>query len=159
MQGRVVLVTGAARGIGKEVARQLADLGASVLVSARKVDDARAAAKDLSAVGDVRALEVDLDVADDTSVQAAAKALGRDPSRLDVLVNNAAAYVDWSETASSADLAAAHQMLEVNLHGPWRLPMPCCRCCDEATSPSPVHALFTVTVRPSPGPPQPAARR
>jgi NAD(P)-dependent dehydrogenase (short-subunit alcohol dehydrogenase family) len=102
MQGRVVLVTGAARGIGKEVARQLADLGASVLVSARKVDDARAAAKDLSAVGDVRGLEVGLDVTDDSSVQAAAKALWRDPSRLDVLVNNAAAYVDWSETASSA---------------------------------------------------------
>jgi NAD(P)-dependent dehydrogenase (short-subunit alcohol dehydrogenase family) len=133
MQGRVVLVTGAARGIGREVARQLADLGASVLVSARNVDDARAAAKSLSAVGDVRALEVDLDVADDTSVQAAAKALWRDPSRLDVLVNNAAAYVDWAETASSADLAAAHQVLEVNLLAPGGSPMPCCGCCDEAT--------------------------
>ena len=121
MQGRVVLVTGAARGIGKELAHQLAGRGATVLVSARKVDHARMAAKDLSTAGEVRALEVDLDVANDTSVQAATAALERDPGRLDVLINNAAAYVDWSETASGADLTTAHQVLEVNLFGPWRL--------------------------------------
>ena len=48
MEGRVVLVTGAARGIGKEVARQLAGLGATVLVSARDVDHAQAAAEELT---------------------------------------------------------------------------------------------------------------
>jgi NAD(P)-dependent dehydrogenase (short-subunit alcohol dehydrogenase family) len=69
----------------------------------------------------VRALPVDLDVADDASVQEAAVALERDPGRLDVLINNAAAYVDWSETASGADLVAARKVLEVNLFGPWRL--------------------------------------
>jgi NAD(P)-dependent dehydrogenase (short-subunit alcohol dehydrogenase family) len=56
VQGRVVLVTGAAKGIGKEAARQLAELGATVLVSARDADHARAAAKELSPGGDVRAL-------------------------------------------------------------------------------------------------------
>jgi NAD(P)-dependent dehydrogenase (short-subunit alcohol dehydrogenase family) len=121
VQGRVVLVTGAAKGIGKEVARQLAELGATVLVSARYADHARTAAEELSPAGDVRALPVDLDVADDASVHQAAAALGRDPGRLDVLINNAAAYVDWSETASGADLSAARQVLEVNLFGAWRL--------------------------------------
>jgi NAD(P)-dependent dehydrogenase (short-subunit alcohol dehydrogenase family) len=121
MQGRVVLVTGAAKGIGREVARQLAERGATVLVSARDADHARAAAEELSAGGDARALKVDLDVTDDASVHAAAQALEDDPGRLDVLVNNAAASLDWSETASSADLAAAHQVLEVNLFGAWRL--------------------------------------
>lgn len=121
MQGRVVLVTGAARGIGKEVARQLAERGVTVLVSARNADHARAAAKDLGTAGDVRTLEVDLDVTDDASVGMAARALEDDPGRLDVLINNAAAYVDWAETASSADLPATHQVLEVNLFGAWRL--------------------------------------
>ena len=51
----MVLVTGASRGIGKEVARQLAACGASVLVSARDADHARAAAKEISVAGDVRA--------------------------------------------------------------------------------------------------------
>jgi NAD(P)-dependent dehydrogenase (short-subunit alcohol dehydrogenase family) len=43
------------------------------------------------------------------------------PGRLDVLVNNAAAYVDWTETASGADLEGAHRVVEVNLFGAWRL--------------------------------------
>ena len=75
VQGRVVLVTGAAKGIGKEVARQLAELGATVLISARNADHAQATAKELSPAGDVRALPVDLDVADDASVHQAAAAL------------------------------------------------------------------------------------
>jgi NAD(P)-dependent dehydrogenase (short-subunit alcohol dehydrogenase family) len=116
-----VLVTGAAKGIGKEVARQLAGLGAAVLISARNADHTRATAEELTLAGDVRPLPVALDVADDISVQEATAALERDPGRLDVLINNAAAYVDWSETASGADLATAQQVLEVNLLGPWRL--------------------------------------
>ena len=121
MEGRVVLVTGAARGIGKEVARQLAGLGATVLIGARNADHAKATAEELSLAGDVRPLPVALDVADDASVGMAVRALEDDPGRLDVLINNAAAYVDWSETAAGADLAAARHVLEVNLFGPWRL--------------------------------------
>ena len=75
MHGHAVLVTGAARGIGKEVARRLAERGAIVLVSVRDAGRARTAAADLGAVGDVRALGVDLDVADDASVAAAVQAL------------------------------------------------------------------------------------
>jgi NAD(P)-dependent dehydrogenase (short-subunit alcohol dehydrogenase family) len=41
--------------------------------------------------------------------------------RLDVLVNNAAAYVDWSETVSGADLEVSKAVLETNLYGPWRM--------------------------------------
>jgi NAD(P)-dependent dehydrogenase (short-subunit alcohol dehydrogenase family) len=68
------------------------------------------------AADDVRALPVGLDVSDDDSVSHAAAAL----DRLDVLINNAAAYVNWSELPTEADLAPAHAALETNLFGAWR---------------------------------------
>ncbi len=116
-----MLVTGAVRGIGLEVARQLARAGATVVVSARDRDAAAATASQLAGEGDVRALPVALDVADDASVAAAAEAVGADPGRLDVLVNNAAAFVDWTETTTGADLDEARRILDTNLLGAWRV--------------------------------------
>lgn len=92
MKDRVVLITGAAKGIGRETAAQLGGLGATVLLGARQAAPARAAAEELADAGDVRALEVDFDVADAGSVAAAAEAVAS-LGRLDVLINNAAAYV------------------------------------------------------------------
>jgi NAD(P)-dependent dehydrogenase (short-subunit alcohol dehydrogenase family) len=107
----VVLVTGAARGIGREVARQLAQRGDTVIASARDGEQARVVADELG----TRAIQ--LDVTDEASVAAAAGAL----DRLDVLVNNAAAFVDWAEMASGADLDAARSVLDTNLFGGWRV--------------------------------------
>lgn len=61
-----------------------------------------------------------IDVDEDASVRALAKAVEAEFGRLDVLVNNAAAFVDWSEVASTADLAAVHTVLETNVFGAWR---------------------------------------
>ncbi len=121
MQTMVVLITGATRGLGTEVARQLASRGATVLISGRDAAGAAATAEQLRTAGDVRALPVALDVTDAASVQAAAAALRQDPGRLDVLINNAAAYVDWNETASGADLEASQRVMATNLYGPWRM--------------------------------------
>ncbi|MQA32764.1 SDR family NAD(P)-dependent oxidoreductase [Modestobacter roseus] len=118
-QTPVALVTGAARGLGREVCRQLADRGLRVLLAARDRAAADEAATDLG--GGVRPLPVALDVTDPGSVAAAAATISRDPGRLDVLVNNAAAFVDWSETASGADLDRAREVLETNLLGTWRV--------------------------------------
>ena len=113
-----ILVTGAARGLGLGVARALAADGADVWIAAR---DQHAAADAASELDGVSPLPVALDVADAASVRSAVEALTEAPGRLDVLINNAAAYVDWSELASAADLEAAHAVLEVNLFGAWRL--------------------------------------
>lgn len=120
MQDTVVLITGATRGLGREVARQLAERGATVLVSARDPAKAEQTAAELGQAGDVRALPVGLDVTEERAIRDAAAALQRHPGRLDVLINNAAAYVDWTELASTADLSAAEQVLSANLFGPWR---------------------------------------
>jgi NAD(P)-dependent dehydrogenase (short-subunit alcohol dehydrogenase family) len=115
----IALISGASGGIGAEVARQLAASGATVILSTR--DPARAAAAAARIDGDARPLAIGLDVTDQASVDAAAAALTTDPGALDVLINNAAAYVDWAETASGADLDAARGVLETNLFGAWRL--------------------------------------
>ncbi len=119
MDAQVALITGAGGGIGAEVARQLAARGFSVLLSGRDPQRAQAAAEAIGA--GARALPVGLDVADAASVTRAVDALTADPGRLDVLINNAAAYVDWTEIASQADLTAAREVMEVNLFGAWRL--------------------------------------
>ncbi len=117
-RGTVALVTGAAHGIGFEVCRRLAERGMTVILTARAPEKAEAAAEQLAGDGlDVRPRA--LDVSDDGSVRALAAELEREFGRLDVLVNNAAAYTDWSEIASTADLGAARAVLETNLLGRW----------------------------------------
>jgi NAD(P)-dependent dehydrogenase (short-subunit alcohol dehydrogenase family) len=116
---RVALVTGAGRGIGFEVCRQLAQRGMTVILTARDPGKAEAAARRLVGEGlDVRPRT--LDIADDESVRRLAAEIEREFGRLDVLVNNAAAYADWSEVASTADLEAAEAVLGTTLFGAWR---------------------------------------
>lgn len=116
---RIALVTGATRGIGFEVCRQLAQRGMTVLLTARDRERAEAAAGQLAAEGlDVRPAA--LDVTSDDSVRQLADELAGAFGRLDVLVNNAALFTGWDETALTADLAYAHAVLETNLFGAWR---------------------------------------
>ena len=83
----IALVTGANKGIGREIARRLASLGFTVLATARNAQRGEQAARELSEHGDVRFIQ--LDVTDQASIDAAAAKTGQDFGRLDVLVNNA----------------------------------------------------------------------
>lgn len=116
----IALVTGANRGIGFEVCRQLGQRGMRVFLAARHAREGSAAVAALQAEGlDVRFLR--LDVLLPESIQAMAEQLQREADHLDVLVNNAGAITNWTETASTADLNESHVVLETNLFGPWRL--------------------------------------
>ncbi|MFD9399815.1 SDR family NAD(P)-dependent oxidoreductase [Streptomyces sp. NPDC060011] len=110
----IALVTGANRGIGREVARRLAAEGHTVYLTARS---AKGAADAAAAIGgrDVRPLR--LDVTSDDDVTAAARDIGA----LDVLINNAAITYDTWQRAVSADLDVVREAAETNLYGPWRL--------------------------------------
>src|SRR5215218_2291546 len=115
---RVVLVTGANRGIGHELARQLALRGDAVVLTARDLAKAERAAAALP--GRNRVLARRLDVTDPTSIEQVAADLDRRYGRLDVLVNNAAVHYDTWQRASAADLQVVREALEVNLLGAWQ---------------------------------------
>jgi NAD(P)-dependent dehydrogenase (short-subunit alcohol dehydrogenase family) len=117
----IALITGGGRGIGKEVARQLAADGMTVYIAARDPAVAVEAAADVAPNDNARPLPLPLDVSNEAQVRAAAEHFSRDPARLDVLVNNAAAFVDWTEMGSKADLAIARDVMETNLFGAWRM--------------------------------------
>ncbi|WP_309115907.1 SDR family oxidoreductase [Saccharothrix sp.] len=114
MAGAVAVVTGGNRGIGREVCRQLHDLGYDVVLTAR--DGAKAAeAADRLGVDHCR-----LDVTSDESVRELAVFLEERYGRLDVLVNNAAVHYDSWQRASGADLSVVREAMETNFYGPWR---------------------------------------
>jgi NAD(P)-dependent dehydrogenase (short-subunit alcohol dehydrogenase family) len=117
---KLALVTGANRGIGKEIARQLGQLDHTVLVAARDAGRVRAAARALVDQGlDARPLE--LDVGDDASVAAAAKQVERDFGRLDVLVNNAGVIVSGDGPAVETTAEVLLATYDVNVAGVLRV--------------------------------------
>ncbi|MEO1082877.1 MAG: SDR family oxidoreductase [Acidobacteriota bacterium] len=117
---RVALVTGANRGIGFEIARQLAAAGLAVVLSARDEDRGRRAAATLADEGlDVRFCR--LDVTDEASIRQALEFVEREFSRLDVLVNNAAISLDRRSTILDVEEDVLRETFEVNFYGPLRL--------------------------------------
>ncbi|MGP3966815.1 SDR family oxidoreductase [Streptomyces sp. 6N223] len=118
---RVAVVTGANRGIGREVVRQLAARGWTVVLGSRSPERGERAARELADAGvRGRILPRRLDVADPDGVREFADRLGEELGRLDVLVNNAAIHYDTWQRASGADLGVVREALETNLLGAWR---------------------------------------
>ncbi|MGE0385159.1 MAG: SDR family NAD(P)-dependent oxidoreductase [Gammaproteobacteria bacterium] len=115
--GAVALVTGANKGIGLAIARQLGALGHTVLVGARDPSRGEAAAASLRAQGaDARFLRIDL--TDAPGIAGAAAAIDAQFARLDVLVNNAAIKLERHPAPPSAcPLERVRETYETNVFG------------------------------------------
>ncbi|EIL97006.1 short-chain dehydrogenase [Rhodanobacter thiooxydans] len=117
---RVALVSGANRGLGFEVARQLSEYGMTVLLGARDLDKGLHAARQLAgAAGEV--IAVQLDVTRQDQVDTLAHWIELTWGRLDVLINNAGGYYDHDAQASDGDLTPALAAMQTHLFGSWRL--------------------------------------
>lgn len=115
LTGRIALVTGASRGIGEEIARMLADHGAHVIVSSRKIEGCRAVAEAITAAGG-SAEPFACHIGDMDQIAAIFEHIKATHGRLDILVNNAATNPYFGHILDT-DLGSFEKTLDVNIRG------------------------------------------
>jgi NAD(P)-dependent dehydrogenase (short-subunit alcohol dehydrogenase family) len=116
----IVVVTGANRGIGFEISRQLANRGAQVVLTARKPEVGKAAVKKLAAQNLTVQFQP-LDVTSNKSIIALREFLKRAYGRLDVLINNAGIIAKGDAPGLEVDMETVCVTLETNALGPLHL--------------------------------------
>jgi NAD(P)-dependent dehydrogenase (short-subunit alcohol dehydrogenase family) len=100
-QGKVALITGANKGLGLEMSRQLGQQGLLTLIAARNLQAAQAAATTLKNEG-LKAQAIELDVTDSAQIQAAVREIDKQFGKLDILINNAGVMLDGDWIISNA---------------------------------------------------------
>ena len=113
IRGQRIFVTGASGGLGEHFAKVCARNGAAVVVGARRREKLDALVAELKGLGAAEAVVVDLDVADEASVEAALSAVGP----VDVLVNNAG--IAGGGTALDTPAEDFDRIIATNLRGVW----------------------------------------
>lgn len=114
---RTALITGANKGIGKEIARQLAQHGFAVFIGARDMAKGREAAEELCAAG-FEATCIVLDVNDPVSIRTASGTFSQKADHLDVLVNNAGVLEDHGENILDLNVEMLDRTFKANVSGP-----------------------------------------
>jgi NAD(P)-dependent dehydrogenase (short-subunit alcohol dehydrogenase family) len=115
LDGRVALITGASRGIGRSIAMLLARHGATVAVTSRKAEACEAVAAEIRAAGGM-AEAMACHIGDPADITRAIEELCQRHGRIDILVNNAAAN-PYFGPALDMDLAAFQKTVDVNIRG------------------------------------------
>ena len=114
---KYALVTGANKGIGREVAKLLAQQGFFVYVGCRQLASGEATVRELQAAGVMTLQAVQLDVTDPASIEAARATIEAQSPVLDVLVNNAGISGGFPQSALDVTLAQFRTVFETNLFG------------------------------------------
>jgi NAD(P)-dependent dehydrogenase (short-subunit alcohol dehydrogenase family) len=111
---RVAIVTGGSIGLGRQMAEALAEMGAHLVLCARKKERCQAAAQEFEQLG-VKAIALACDVKNQTSIQEMVDATLSRFGRVDVLINNAG--ISWGAPAEEMSLEDWNKVVETNLTG------------------------------------------
>jgi NAD(P)-dependent dehydrogenase (short-subunit alcohol dehydrogenase family) len=117
LEGRVALVTGGNRGLGKQMALALAEAGAEVALTSRSSQRAWEAAQEIASVTGRKCLGYGCDVANPTEVEATVAQVMNDFGGLHILINNAG--INIRGPIDSLTLEEFRQVQETNVTGPW----------------------------------------
>ncbi len=115
LSGRVALVSGASRGIGEEAAKCLAEYGARVIVSSRKIDDCERVAQAIREAGGA-ATAIACNIGDMAQIEQLISRIKSEFGRLDICVNNAATNPYFGHVLDT-DLGAFQKTVDVNIRG------------------------------------------
>lgn len=111
LKGKVALVTGGSRGIGRMITQGLLQAGAKVYISARHADACEQAAQELQQYGECQAIAAD--VGDEQSRAQLCEQLAAAEQKLDILVNNAGAA--WGESYETFPQSAFEKLMRINV--------------------------------------------
>jgi NAD(P)-dependent dehydrogenase (short-subunit alcohol dehydrogenase family) len=114
LTGRVAIITGGSVGLGRQMAEGLAEMGASLVLCARKKERCEQAAKELQSLG-VETLALGCDVKDPASIRSVVDAAVSKFGRIDVLINNAG--TSWGAPVEEMRLEHWNKVIETNLTG------------------------------------------
>jgi NAD(P)-dependent dehydrogenase (short-subunit alcohol dehydrogenase family) len=114
LRGRVAIVTGGSVGLGRQMAEGLAEMGAHLVLCARKKERCQQAAEELQKLG-VKTLALPCDVKNPASIQHVVDSALSEFGRLDILMNNAG--TSWGAPVEQMTLDAWNKVLETNLTG------------------------------------------
>jgi NAD(P)-dependent dehydrogenase (short-subunit alcohol dehydrogenase family) len=156
LTGKVALVTGASRGIGEEIAKLLAEQGAHVMVSSRKVEGCQGVADAINAAGgSAEALACHVGSLDDIAKTFAY--IREQHGKLDILVNNAATNPYFGHVLDT-DLGAYNKTVDVNIRGYFFMSVEAGKLMREqgggsivntasvnALQPGPMQAIYSIT--------------
>lgn len=149
LSGRVALVTGGSRGLGRQMALTFAAHGADVVIASRKLEQCESTAKEVEALGR-RALPVACHVGKWDALEPLVEATYEHFGRLDILVNNAGMSPLY-ESLDAITEELFDKVIGVNLKGPFRLSALVGKRMADADGGSIINISSTASVTPSPG--------
>lgn len=150
LAGRVAVVTGGSRGLGKEMINAFAAAGADVVIASRKIEACEELATEVESTHGVRALPVACHVGHWDQCDALIETVYAEFGRCDVLVNNAGLSPLYDSLASVTQ-ALYDKVMEVNLRGPFRLMAGFGERMAAADGGSIINISSIAAVEPSPG--------